>query len=262
MAKNDNSRYLVFAAFYVGEAQFNATEAAKLAGFKASTRNSLNSQASEALRRPDVQEYIRNHVQKIEIKQEDLLREMYKLAMWDHEKDDPSKREVDEEEEDGATSLKDLLDAPFSMEEAKLYDTKMRAKLKSLSDLLKTFDNDTARELEKVRKAIEEHRRIHGAAGSEYKLDDRKWKLGRNDASKRLSKDESVHRFEFGRGVDRVTARHNNSRDLSLLYTPTTTDRDGHLGESLPGWRGRRRPKGRRALQDVGKEDRRDMRRR
>jgi hypothetical protein len=161
MAKNDNSRYLVFAAFYVGEAQFNATEAAKLAGFKASTRNSLNSQASEALRRPDVQEYIRNHVQKIEIKQEDLLREMYKLAMWDHEKDDPSKREVDEEEEDGATSLKDLLDAPFSMEEAKLYDTKMRAKLKSLSDLLKTFDNDTARELEKVRKAIEEHRRIH-----------------------------------------------------------------------------------------------------
>lgn len=154
MSKNDNSRYMLFAAFYVGEAKFNATEAAILAGFKGSSRKSLNSQASEALARPDVKEYISKHVQSTEIKQEDLLRELHKLAMWDHEADDPSVREV------GETGNGYEIEAPFFMEEAKLYDTKMRAKLKALSDLLKTFDSDTARELEKVRKAIEEHRRI------------------------------------------------------------------------------------------------------
>ena len=141
---------MLFAAYYVGEAKFNGTEAAIMAGFKYKDRHSLNTQASIALARDDVKEYIRNHVGKVEIKQEDLLREMYKLAMWDHEKDDPSKREVDEDVE---------IENVFSMEEAKLYDTKMRAKLKALSDLLKTFDNETAKELEKVRRAIEEHRR-------------------------------------------------------------------------------------------------------
>ncbi|MFN6965202.1 MAG: terminase small subunit [Pyrinomonadaceae bacterium] len=137
MAKNDKTKYKLFAAYYVGEANFNATRAAELAGFKASTKGSLQTQASAAMQMPEVQEYIREHVRATQITQEELLREMSDLARW---------------------NWRDQVEEVATMEQAKVFDTMMRGKVKALSDLMKLHSSDLAKEMAKVRKAIEQHR--------------------------------------------------------------------------------------------------------
>jgi phage terminase small subunit len=150
VAKNDTSRYELFAAFYVGEAQFNATEAAIMAGFKGKDRHSIQVQASEALKREDVQAFIRKHVSNAKITQDELLEEMANMARW---------------------SWQDNITNVASMEEAKVFDTMMRAKVKSVSDLMKLFSSEMQQELTKVRRIFEDHRTQHPEISDEQRAE-------------------------------------------------------------------------------------------
>jgi phage terminase small subunit len=129
---------MVFAAYYVGEANFNATRAAELTGIVAKDRHSLNSIASSLLARPEVQQYIRTHVESVQITQTELLQELADMARWRWQDN--------------------IEDASMTMETAKVFDTMMRGKTKAMSDLLKQFQGDQSKELENLRKAIEQHK--------------------------------------------------------------------------------------------------------
>jgi phage terminase small subunit len=70
-----------FVTAYVGEANFNATGAAKLAGYRATSEHSFESIGSENLQRPAIKEAIDLHFQKISpVSAEECLTELASLA--------------------------------------------------------------------------------------------------------------------------------------------------------------------------------------
>lgn len=71
----------IFANFYLGEAKFNATEAAKLAGY---SKRTARQQGSRMLSNVDIEKYIqersKNFLEKLEITQERVLVELSRIA--------------------------------------------------------------------------------------------------------------------------------------------------------------------------------------
>lgn len=65
-----------FADFYVGEAGFNATEAAELAGYKAGTRKTLAQIGYENLRKPEIRAYIRKRLNEDAMSEAEVLRRL------------------------------------------------------------------------------------------------------------------------------------------------------------------------------------------
>lgn len=160
---------MIFAAFYVGEANFDGTRAAELTGIVAKNRHTLNSIATSILAKPHVKEYILQQVQDAQITQGAIFTEMAKLAFWDHDRNRPSF--LQDRDEDGAIVIDDAAMNPNAMAEAKWFDTMMKGKIKSLADLAKQFDSDTAKEISKVKKAIEQHREEHPTLSAEDRSD-------------------------------------------------------------------------------------------
>lgn len=139
MAKDLTRRLRLIAAYYLGEARFDKTTAIEMAGYKAKNRASLNSMAQELFKKPELQKMIETHIEKIEISQDELLREYHEMATY------PWK--VDYE----AAKAGDI--------NAKAFDTMMRGKIKAISDLLKVAQNKAADQLSVLRSAWEQDRR-------------------------------------------------------------------------------------------------------
>lgn len=69
-----------FVSYYLGEANFNATLAAKMAGYHAPSRHSFESIGSENLTRPSIAEKIDEHFKLAHVSSEEVLIELGKLA--------------------------------------------------------------------------------------------------------------------------------------------------------------------------------------
>ena len=69
-----------FVSLYLGEANFNATLAARLAGYRATTKHSFESIGSENLQRPAIAEKIDEHFKLAHVSAEEVLIELGKLA--------------------------------------------------------------------------------------------------------------------------------------------------------------------------------------
>ncbi len=145
MSKDNTARYRLFAAYYLGEARFNATAAAEMAGYTAKNRRSLTNLAAQILSHPIVQEMITEKVNAVEMTQGEILAELARMARWDHEA------------EENAPDL----DSMNANAEAKKFDTMMRAKLTALNNLLKINTAGVKDQIEKLAKAFEQHRLDH-----------------------------------------------------------------------------------------------------
>lgn len=81
-----NPRQRAFAEAFVGEARFNATEAARIAGYKAAKRHSLETQGWENRRKPEVSAYIEAMLLARSASQGQVLAELTDVGMgeWKH----------------------------------------------------------------------------------------------------------------------------------------------------------------------------------
>ena len=155
MSKDNTARYRLVAAYYTGEAQFNATRAIELAGYTAKDRKTLTSMASQIMKHPVVQQMIKEHVEQVEMTQGEILGELARLARWDHESEE---------------NQPDMV-SPNANAEAKKYDTMMRAKLTSLNNLLKINTAGIKDQVEKLAKAFEQHRIDHPEVSDEERAE-------------------------------------------------------------------------------------------
>lgn len=72
-----------FVSYYLGEANFNATLAAKMAGYRATSKHSFESIGSENLTRPDIAARIDEHFKQAHVSAEEVLLELGTLARGD-----------------------------------------------------------------------------------------------------------------------------------------------------------------------------------
>lgn len=73
---------IAFIEFYLGEAQFNATDAAELAGYKGD-RNQLGVVGHENLNKPKIQKYIRRRLDSIAMSADETLYRLSRIARGD-----------------------------------------------------------------------------------------------------------------------------------------------------------------------------------
>lgn len=143
MARDNTARLRLLVSYFLGEARFNQTKAAELAGYAAKDRKTLTSLASQLFDNPVVKKMIEEKINEVEMTQAEILSEMARLARWDHEDDTPD-----------TSSLN-------ANAEVKFFDTKMRAKLTALNGLLKLNTFGLSDKIAKLQSAFEKHREDH-----------------------------------------------------------------------------------------------------
>lgn len=78
MARSWTPKERLFVAYYLGKAQANGTQAARMAGYKSPTEA-----AYELLRKPHISNAIENKLNKVEMSQEEVLMRLSRLARAD-----------------------------------------------------------------------------------------------------------------------------------------------------------------------------------
>lgn len=144
-----NERYRLLVSYYFGEARFDKTRAAELAGYSSKNRDSLKSLAWQLFQHPEVKSLMSQKVNKIEISQDKLLAELLELAEFDWRT----------EYEQVRTSS--------DMVMAKAFDTVMRGKVKAIADLLKHSSASNRQQVDSVKAAISEWMTTTNATAAE-----------------------------------------------------------------------------------------------
>lgn len=109
-AQGLTGKQMAFACAYLGEAKFNATEAARIAGYEGD-HNTLSVTGHDNLRNPKIAAYVDKMLESVQMSALEVLSELSAIARSDWREHLTIKRDKDGNEIDATLQLKDKLKA-------------------------------------------------------------------------------------------------------------------------------------------------------